>query len=127
MRAAPGGRGNALEVRGAHRRFGPVVALAGIDWDTTLLPDDESVTLGETDALTGSARGLEKAVAALREQGTEPFLEPHRFDDAGWIANRWCEILPISLAAKQKLMELPDPLVRLRLVDDYLRSKGVVS
>ena len=38
----------------------------------------------------------------------------YRFDDAGWVANRWCEILPIPLAAKQKLMELPDPVVRLR-------------
>ncbi len=93
--------------------------------ETTLLPDDDAVAPGE--ALAASARGLEKAVAALREQGTEPFLEPYRFDDAGWVANRWCEILPISLTAKQKLMELPDPLVRLQLVDDYLRSKGVVQ
>jgi len=31
------------------------------------------------------------------------------------------------LPAKQKLMELPDALVRLELVDDFLRSKGVVS
>ena len=43
------------------------------------------------------------------------------------MANRWCEILPISLAAKQKLMELPDPLVRLQLVDEFLRGKGVVK
>jgi hypothetical protein len=56
-----------------------------------------------------------------------PFLEPYRFDDAGWVANRWCEILPISQAAKFKLMELPDPHVRLQLVDDYLRGKGVIG
>ncbi len=31
MSEATGGKGNALEVRGAHRRFGTVVALAGID------------------------------------------------------------------------------------------------
>ena len=61
-------------------------------------------------------RGLANAIATLKAQGAEPFLEPHRFDDAGWVANRWCEILPISLAAKQKLMELPDPQVRLQLV-----------
>ena len=48
-------------------------------------------------------------------------------NDAGWVANRWCEILPISLAAKQKLMELTDPLVRLQLVDEFLRGKGVVK
>jgi hypothetical protein len=53
-------------------------------------------------------------------------IEPLRFDDAGWVANRWCELLPVSLAAKQKLMELEDPEVRLRLVDEFLRSKQVV-
>ena len=48
------------------------------------------------------------------------------FDDAGWVANRWCELLPISLAAKQKLMELDDPVIRLSIVDGYLRDKKVV-
>jgi hypothetical protein len=42
------------------------------------------------------------------------------------VANRWCEILPISLAAKQRLMELEDPVMRLKLVDEFLRTKGVV-
>jgi Lon protease-like protein len=49
-----------------------------------------------------------------------------RLDDCGWVANRWCELLPITQAARQKLMELPDPLVRLELVDDYLRRQGVL-
>ncbi len=93
--------------------------------EATPLPSDESLLPPQE--LVGSAKGLASAIASLREQGNEPFLEPYRFDDVGWLANRWCEILPISLAAKQKLMELPDPLVRLRLVDDYLRSKGVVA
>ena len=89
------------------------------------LPDDERVRPGE--ALSGAVEGLRHAIASLKEKGATPFLEPYHFDDAGWIANRWCEILPISLAAKQKLMELPDPGVRLKLVDDFLRSKGVVG
>ena len=90
-----------------------------------LLPDDETVL--PTEELVGSAQGLANAIATLKQQGNVPFLEPYRFEDAGWIANRWCEILPISVAAKQKLMELPDPLVRLKLVDEFLRSKGVVG
>ncbi len=88
------------------------------------LPEDETVLPSE--ALLGSAKGLANAIATLKQQGSVPFLEPYQFDSAGWLANRWCEILPISLAAKQKLMELPDPLVRLQLVDEFLRSKGVV-
>ena len=43
------------------------------------------------------------------------------------VANRWCEILPIPLAAKQRLMELPDARVRLALVDEFLRGQGVVK
>ena len=47
-------------------------------------------------------------------------------DDAGWVANRWSELLPIPLPAKQKLMELEDPVIRLSLIDGYLRDKKVV-
>ena len=78
---------------------------------------------------TGAAnavRGLRDTVAALQAQGSDPFLLPHRFDDAGWVANRWCELLPIPQSARQKLMELPDPLVRLEIVDDFLRRQGVL-
>lgn len=89
------------------------------------LPDDENVL--PTQELVGTAKGLANAIAALKRQGVTHMLEPYRFESAGWVANRWCELLPISLAAKQKLMELPDPLVRLKLVDEFLRSKGVVS
>ncbi len=90
----------------------------------TLRDDEDAAPTAE---LIETVRGLSGAIKALREQGTQPFLEPYRFEHAGWVANRWCEILPISLAAKQKLMELPDALVRLQLVDEYLRGKGVVG
>ncbi len=74
-----------------------------------------------------TVKSLAKAIGSLKAQGVLPFLEPYRFDDAGWVANRWCELLPIPLAAKQKLMELPDAGVRLRLVDDFLRTHKVVA
>ncbi|MDB5819093.1 MAG: hypothetical protein JWQ11_2733 [Rhizobacter sp.] len=93
----------------------------------SFLPDDETVELTDADTLQRTARGLESAVATLKEQGAEPFLEPFHFDNAGWVANRWCEILPISQSAKQKLMELPDATVRLQLVDEFLSSRGVVQ
>lgn len=93
--------------------------------ETRLLPND--TVLAPPPALLDAVRGLASAIASLKGRGSEPFLAPHRFDDAGWVANRWCEILPISTVAKQKLMELPDPMVRLQLVDDFLRSRGVVK
>ena len=73
-----------------------------------------------------TVEALSRAIASLRDQGLQPFAEPYRLDDAGWVANRWCELLPISLAAKQNLMALPDAAARLGLVDSYLRDKGVV-
>lgn len=70
---------------------------------------------------------LAQAIKKLHTQGINPALEPFHYEEAGWVANRWCELLPLSQEAKQRLMELPDPLVRLRLVDEFLRSKGVVG
>jgi Lon protease-like protein len=90
-----------------------------------LLPDDPS--LPPNTERQPTVQALANAIATLKAQGAEPFKLPHRLDDAGWVANRWCEILPISLSAKQKLMELDDPQLRLQLVHDYLRGKGVVS
>ena len=89
------------------------------------IADDELTPPPE--AMHESVRGLANAIAQMKAKGAEPFLEPYVFQSAGWVANRWCEILPISLAAKQKLMELPDPQVRLQIVDEFLRSKGVVK
>ena len=48
-----------------------------------------------------------------------------RFDDCGWLSNRWCEILPLPLELKQRLMQLDNPLVRLELVGDVLERTGI--
>jgi Lon protease-like protein len=90
-----------------------------------LIDDDAAVAPSES--MVSTVRALANAIGALERKGGSPFLKPYRFDNAGWVANRWCELLPISLAAKQKLMALEDPQMRLRLVDEYLRGKGVVS
>ena len=71
-----------------------------------------------------AVKGLRDAVATLEQHGASPFLPPHRFESAGWVANRWCEILPISLDAKQLMLELADPLARLGLVDSLLRARA---
>jgi uncharacterized protein len=90
-----------------------------------LVEDDAAVA--PPPAMVATVRALANAIGALERKGGSPFVKPYRFDEAGWVANRWCELLPISLAAKQKLMALEDPQMRLRLVDEYLRGKGVVS
>ncbi len=69
-------------------------------------------------------KSLADAIATLAAQGAQPFLAPHRLDDAGWVANRWCEILPLPLEAKQRLMTLEDPLARLEVVDSLMRVRN---
>ena len=45
-----------------------------------------------------------------------------RLDDAGWVTNRFVEILPIDLEEKQLCLEQSDPVERLRLVRDVLKN-----
>jgi Lon protease-like protein len=89
------------------------------------IDDDEPVIVEA--AFLPAVEALKEAAANLQSQGTVPFHPPLRWEDAGWVANRWCELLPVALSAKQRLMELEDPATRLRLVDEFLRQKQVVK
>ena len=63
------------------------------------------------------------------EHGTEfvsPFSQPIRLDSASWVANRWCEILPIPLKARQKLLELDNAESRLSIIHQYLVQHRIV-
>lgn len=104
----------------------PVQQADGL-WSARAWLIDDDAVLAPPEAMVATVRALANAIGALERKGGSPFPQPYRFDDAGWVANRWCELLPISLAAKQKLMALEDPQMRLRLVDEYLRGKGVIS
>lgn len=82
--------------------------------------------------LLDCARALKAVIAdlamrAAREPGfVSPFPPAARLDDAAWVANRWCEILPIPLEARQKLMELEGADTRLEIVHQYLKQHGVI-
>jgi Lon protease-like protein len=95
-------------------------------WQTATSPVEPDARRMPGPAVFETVKALSNAIGSLREHGQLPFAEPFRLDDAGWVANRWCELLPISLSAKQKLMALEDPVVRLSVVDGYLRDKQVV-
>jgi uncharacterized protein len=43
------------------------------------------------------------------------------FEDAGWVANRLAEILPLELSDKQVLLEMDDPLSRLARIAPLIR------
>ena len=95
--------------------------------DVTRLDDDQAIAV--PDDLRGTANALGKLIRSLQERGVPPdqmpLEPPYRLDDCGWGANRWCELLPMPLELKQRLMELDNPLVRLELVSDILEKTGI--
>lgn len=88
------------------------------------LPDDPPAPTSER--YTAAAEALRRAYESLAQrEGVALPVERH-YDNAGWVANRWAELLPVTLAARQQLMALPDPLQRLALVDDFLRKNRLI-
>jgi Lon protease-like protein len=79
--------------------------------------------------LQKAATALAQVLRTLRQRDPNSPIaaEPTavQLDDCGWVANRWCELLPVPLALKQRLMELDNPLVRLELVSDVLDRTGI--
>jgi len=49
---------------------------------------------------------------------------PQAFDDAGWVAARLLEILPLGAADKQACLELDDPLVRLQQIAPLIQVEA---
>jgi len=47
---------------------------------------------------------------------------PSRYDDASWVGFRLAEILALPLARKQYFLEIEDPILRLRQLDEILRA-----
>lgn len=85
--------------------------------DVELLPEEPKVALPDefrplADILAGVLDDLGKLYENL----------PRELDDAGWVANRFLEILPIRLEEKQQLLASNDALQRLDLVSQVLNS-----
>jgi Lon protease-like protein len=97
--------------------------------DVERLPADVPVAIPDDLQVTATALG--KLIASLQEKagapGQMPLQGPWRLDDCGWVANRWCELLPLPAQLKQRLMELDNPLVRLELVSDVLARTGIAG
>ncbi|MDO8280263.1 MAG: LON peptidase substrate-binding domain-containing protein [Burkholderiaceae bacterium] len=95
--------------------------------DVALIDDDKPVPVPPD--LEGTADALARLVHSLeaRERPVEemPLRGPWRLDDCGWVANRWCEMLPLPVQMRQRMMELDNPLVRLELVSDLLTRSGI--
>ena len=60
---------------------------------------------------------LKDVVARVLPEAGEAYRHVEKRDDAAWIANRLAELLPLSLADRQGLLELADPLERLAVLE----------
>lgn len=62
----------------------------------------------------------------IEKVGAGHFAEGRHFDDANWVSYRLAEILPIKMTVKQKLLEVNDSEVRLRVITEFLRLQGML-
>jgi Lon protease-like protein len=91
------------------------------DFEQSLAKVAESSDKLGLGALAALLRQLERSADAA----AFALRAPDRWDDCGWLANRWCELLPIDAPSKQRLMAMDGPLLRLELVADTLRQMGL--
>ena len=88
-----------------------------------LICDDPAIAIPEH--LSATAKGLERIYDNLSQGSSAGQLAGRtlwRFDDCAWVANRWCELLPLSPSVRQQLMALDNPLIRLELVTDLIQK-----
>jgi Lon protease-like protein len=96
--------------------------------DVTLRPPETVAPIPED--LYSTRDALERLLNNLMEREPEarnelPLQPPYQWDDSGWVANRWLELLPVQTELKQRLMTLDSPVLRLELVSDLLDRMGV--
>jgi uncharacterized protein len=95
----------------------------------------DGLHLGSVQALPGDpAQPLPEEFAhlgaLLRELlprvGEYARIDTH-YEDAGWVANRWAEILPIAMEERQELLELTNPVARITRVADWAARQPASS
>ena len=87
-----------------------------------LIADEEDANL--PDQYTALADLLRLVIA---DKSEAVFAEPHALDSASWVGFRLCEILPVPLPAKQKLLELDGAVTRLQILYRFLEQRGLVG
>ena len=96
--------------------------------DVEHIEDDH--TVGIPAELGLAPKALQKAQIQLLASGAidseHPLVKDPLFDTCGWVANRWCELLPLRAEFKQQMLELDSPIIRLELVHDILEKYKII-
>jgi len=89
----------------------------------TDIPNDIEINIPED--LTVASEVLRQLLESLPTRITPekmPVFKPYKLEDTAWVANRWIELLDLTLLEKQRLMQLDSPVVRLELIQDILTT-----
>jgi Lon protease-like protein len=113
-----------LEVRGG-RRFR--IVTQRIEADGLIRAEVELLDEPAQQQVPAAQQGLLPLLQKIAgDLGPERMPEPHAFDDAAWVGYRLTEVVPVQQLAKQKLLELLDPLSRLEILHTYLAQRKLV-
>jgi Lon protease-like protein len=96
-------------------------------WETQanglLVAETETVSAEKPCAIPDDLRlSAEVLKHFLADHEIEP-AQTH-YDDAVWVGYRLSEILPFKLRVKQDLLEMNDSVMRLRIIDQFLRQNA---
>jgi uncharacterized protein len=95
--------------------------------DVQHLPDDKEFRIPEE--LQSCASLLRTVLMTMPAIARADLMDGAPSDEqlqsSSWVANRWCQLLPLPGEMKQRLLELDSPLIRLELVNDLLDKLGV--
>jgi uncharacterized protein len=88
----------------------------------TQIPDETDVTLpSEYSHLAQLIEGL------VKQFGEDRFPQPLELTSASWVGARLAEVVPLDLKVKQQLLEVSDPVLRLKAVAQFLEQQRVTS
>lgn len=99
-------------------------------WVADVQLDEPEALVPVPEYLVPARERLQRLLQSLQERHPDaldqlPLQPPYHWDDCGWVANRWAELLPAPAELKQRLMVLDSPLLRLELVSDLLDKLGL--
>lgn len=75
----------------------------------------------------GFGKLVDLLAVIIADAGDKHFPLPHQMDDAGWVGMRLAAVLPIPPLARQRLLELDDPVSRLEIIRTYLEQHGLIK
>lgn len=58
--------------------------------------------------------------------GPQNFPVQRDYEDASWVGYRLAEVLPLPLTVKQSMLEINEPQVRLKVLQQFLSQQGLI-